>query len=103
MELVHDVEKFEELQEIFIREIIEQIRLKLLEAGITGDNLKELTLSIAFSVASTIDDAAVIESSGVEVHPFLTFVGDEGQLIHCGENSFSHEFVASAIVKVFSK
>lgn len=103
MELIHDVEKFEALQEIFVREIIEQIRLKLLEAGFTGDNLKEATLSIAFSVASTIDDTAIIESDGVEVHPYLTFVGEEGQLIHCGENSSSHEFVASAIGKVFGK
>jgi hypothetical protein len=103
MELIHDVQKFEELQQIFIREIIEQIRLKLLEAGFTGNKLEELTTRIAFSVASTIDDNAVIESEGVEAHPYLTFSGEEGQLIHCGENSFAHEFVASVAGKVFSK
>jgi hypothetical protein len=102
MKLLHDVKKFEELQEIFISEIIEQIRLKLLESGFSGDDLKEATLRIAFSVASTIDDNAVIERDGVEAHPFLTFVSEEGDLIHCGENSFSHEFVANIVGKVFS-
>ena len=102
MELIHDVEKFEELQEIFIREIIEQIRLKLLESGLSGEELKEATLRIAFSVASTIDDNAVIERDGVEAHPFLTFVNEGGDLIHCGENSFAHEFVANIVGKVFS-
>lgn len=103
MELIHDVKKFEELQEIFVREIIEQIRLKLVEAGFTGSQLEEITTRIAFSVASTIDDTAVIESSGVEAHPFLTFVDEEGRLIHCGENSFAHEFVSTVVRKVFSK
>jgi len=103
MELIHDVKKFEELQEILVREVIEQIRLKLLEAGLTGSQLEEITTRIAFSVASIIDDTAVMENSGVEAHPYLTFVGEEGQLIHCGENSFAHEFVANVVRKVFSK
>jgi hypothetical protein len=103
MKLVHDVAKFEEYQEIFVREVIEQIRLKLLEAGLTGSQLEEITTRIAFSVTSIIDDTAVIENNDVEAHPYLTFVGEDGELIHCGENSFAHEFVANVVRKVFSK
>jgi hypothetical protein len=43
MQQILDVEKFEELQEILVREIIEQIRFKLAQGGLTGDLLKELT------------------------------------------------------------
>lgn len=102
MEPILDVDKYEELQEKFVRELIEQIRLKLMKAGITGSGLKDLTLEIAFSVASTIDDNAAIESDGIEVHPYLTFMANEKQIIHCGENSFTHEFVTSELDKVFS-
>jgi len=103
MEPVLDVDKYEELQEKFVREIIEQIRLKLVKAGITGSSLKDLTLEIAFSVASTIDDNAAIEAEGIEVHPYLTFLVNENQIIHCGENSFTHEFVTTQLDQVFSE
>ncbi len=102
MEQIIDIEKYETLQEIFVGEIIEQIRLKLIEAGISGDLLIELTGHIAFSVTSTIDGNAIIERDGVDVHPYLVFSGEEDQIIHGGENSFTHEFVASEMAKAFS-
>ncbi len=101
MELLLDYEKFEEQQEIFIREIIEQIRFKLIEAGITGENLKDLTVSLAFSIASTIDDTARIEFNGTQVKPYLSFKASDDQLIHCGENSFTHEFVTDIAKEIF--
>lgn len=101
MELKIDDVKFDEHQKIFIREIIEQIRLKLVEAGITGEKLQDLTGNIAFSVASTIDDTARIEYEGMEVNPYLTFVTDDTQLIHCNEKSYTHEYVASLVDEVF--
>lgn len=102
MQQILDVEKFEELQEILVREIIEQIRFKLAQGGISGDQLRDLTGEIAFSVASTIDDQANIEQDGLEVHPYLAFIGKEQEIIHCGENSFAHEFVADVMKNVFS-
>jgi hypothetical protein len=102
MQQILDVEKFEELQEILVREIIEQIRFKLAQGGITGDKLQELTGEIAFSVTSTIDDHANIEQDGLEVHPYLAFIGKEQEIIHCGENAYGHEFVADLMKKVFS-
>lgn len=102
MQQILDIEKFEQLQEILVREIIEQIRFKLAQGGISGDQLRDLTGEIAFSVASTIDDQANIERDGLEVHPYLAFIGQEQEIIHCGENSFAHEFVADVMKKVFS-
>lgn len=103
MQLKIDAEMFDQHQQIFIREIIEQIRFKLAAAGINGDKLEEITGEIAFSVASTIDDTAHIEFEGVEVSPYLTFLAGDEQLVHGGENSYTHEYVASLIAEVFGK
>jgi hypothetical protein len=103
VQLKTDEDRFDQLQQIFIREIIEQIRLKLVEAGYRGNELKEITGNIAFSVASTIDDTARIESDGVEVRPYLTFVTGDDQLVHGGENSYSHEYVADLVGEVFGE
>lgn len=102
MQQILDIDKFEELQELLVRELIEQIRLKLTQAGLNGEQLRETTGEIAFSVASTIDDNANIEQNGVEVHPYLAFSDKDGLIIHCGENSFTHEFVASVMNQVFN-
>ncbi len=102
MEQMIDIQKYEAFQEIFVGEIIQQIRLKLMQAGITGDELIHLTGEIAFSVASTIDGNAIIERDGIDVHPYLVFSGGDEQIIHGGENSFTHEFVASEMGKAFS-
>jgi hypothetical protein len=101
MELKIDIEKYETLQEIFVGEIIQQIRLKLMQAGVVGDDLVNLTGEIAFSVTSTLDGNAMIERDGTDVHPYLVFSGENNQIIHSGENSFTHEFVAGEMDKAF--
>lgn len=101
MQQILDVEKYEELQRILVRELIEQIRFKLAKGGISGDALHDLTLEIAFSVASTLDDQAMVEHDGVRARPYLAFVGEEGEIIHCGENGYTHEFVSDEIKKAF--
>lgn len=103
MQLTIDNERFDQHQRLFIREIIEQIRFRLIEAGLNGALVKELTGHIAFSVASTIDDTAQIEFDGIEVHPYMTFEGDDDQLLHGGENSYMHEYVAELVDEVFRK
>lgn len=102
MQLITDSDKFEAYQQILIREIIEQIRFKLAAAGYSGNELREVTGEIAFSVASTIDDMAKIEFEGTEIKPYLTFRTDDDQLIHCGENSYMNEFVASLMNELFA-
>lgn len=103
MQLQIDSEKFDTQQQIFVREIIEQIRFKLVEGGVSRDQLEDLTGSIAFSIASTIDDTARIELDGEQVRPYLTFVSGDDQLIHGGENSYMHEYVADLMNEVFGK
>lgn len=103
MQLKTDADQFDQLQQIFIREIIEQIRLKLAEAGYRDEELKEVTGNIAFSIASTIDDTARIEFDGISVRPYLTFVTGNNELVHGGENSYSHEYVADLMNEIFDR
>ena len=93
MRLKLDPTRFDEQQFILVRELVQSIGVKLQEAGLSGEELVEATASIAFSVASTIDDTSAIEADGKEVHPYLTFRTSEDELTHCGDNSYTHEFV----------
>jgi hypothetical protein len=97
MQLNLDPTLFDEQQFILVRELVQSIRVKLQEAGLSGEKLEEATASIAFSVASTIDDTSAIEVDGKEVHPYLTFRTSDEKLTHCGENSYTHEFVYEAL------
>ena len=101
MELKLEPESFEKLQEIFVEELINNIRVKVQEAGLTGLEMENLTANIAFTVASTIDDMTGIESDGVPVHPYLTFRNEDDDLIHDGENSYTYEFVTPVLKRVF--
>jgi hypothetical protein len=103
MQLNLDPTLFEEQQHLFVRELVLSIRVKLQEAGMDDDKLEAATASIAFSVASTIDDTAAVEVDGTEVHPYLTFRTSDGELTHCGENSYTHEFVYDVLKEVFGK
>lgn len=103
MQLKIDSEKFDDYQKILMRELIEQIRFKLAAGGVTGDDLHDLTLEVAFSVASTLDDTAKIEVEGTAVRPYITFRDEDEQLLHNGENSYMHEHVSSLIAKVFNR
>jgi hypothetical protein len=97
MQLNLDPTRFDEQQFALVRQLVESIRVKLQEAGLSGEKLEETTASIAFSVASTIDDTAAIEVDGIEVHPYLTFRTSDDALTHCGENAYTHEFVYEAL------
>jgi hypothetical protein len=101
MKLTLDPSKFEEHQAIFTAEIVEKVRIKLQEAGVDQEKLEDLTASIALSIASTIDDTAGIEADGTEVHPYLTFRTNDAEIIHCGENSYTHEHVYGAMKNLF--
>jgi hypothetical protein len=50
-----------------------------------------------------IDDTSAIDVEGVEVHPYLTFRTSDDELTHCGENSYTHEFVYEVLKEVFEK
>jgi hypothetical protein len=101
MHLNLDPARFEEQQMTFVRALVESIRVKLQEAGLNGNQLEETTASVAFSVASTIDDTSAIEVDGTEVHPYLTFRTSEEEVTHCGENSYTHEFVYEVLENMY--
>ena len=103
MQLRADVDTFEKYQQAMVREIIEQIRFKLAAAGYRGDELRDITGEIAFSVASTLDDNAGIDVDGMPVKPYITFKEDDIHLVHCGENSYMHEYVAGLVFDIFGK
>ena len=101
MQLKLNPDDFDELQSLFIAEIIDKIRIKLVEAGLKGLEMEEITAAIAFSIASTIDDTSNIEVDGVEVHPYLTFRDKDDNLIHSGENSYTYDYVLGELKKLF--
>jgi hypothetical protein len=101
VELVLAPKEFDEYQVILIQEIIEDIAVKLKEAGLSGETLENTTAHIAFSVASAIDDTAGIERDGVAVKPYLTFRTKDDEIIHCGENAFTYEYVPRLLDKLF--
>lgn len=103
MQLNLDPTRFDEYQLILVRELVQNIRVKLQEAGLSGEKLEDATASIAFSVASTIDDTSAIEVDGKEVHPYLTFRTSDDELTHCGENAYTHEFVYEALQNLSKK
>ena len=101
MRLKLEPKQFDEYQEVLIDNITETIKIKLLEAGLQGETLEHLTAEIAFSIASTIDDTTGIESDGVAVRPYLSFRTETDELVHCGENSYTHEYVFDALKRLF--
>ena len=103
MQLKLDPTRFDEQQFVLVRELVQGIGVKLQEAGLSGEELVEATASIAFSVASTIDDTSAIEADGREVHPYLTFRTSEEELTHCGENSYMHEFVYEVLQSLYQQ
>ena len=102
MELKFDIEQFEKYQAILVDEIAQRIKIKLLEAGMEGEQLEDSVAKITFSIANLIDDMSAIESDGIEVRPYLTFREDDEVLVHCGENSYTNEFVHLTLKKLFS-
>ena len=98
-----DTSTFEEHQALFVSDIVEKITIKLKEAGVAAEKVEDLTASIALSIAATIDDAASIEVDGVEVHPYLAFRVNDDEIIHCGENSYTYEYVYGAMKKLFHR
>lgn len=101
MDLTLDPEKFENHQHALIEEITKTIVVKLVEGGLEGRQMRDLTASIAFSIASIIDDNAHIQSDGEAVKPYLAFRSGENELIHSGENSYMHESVYDILKQMF--
>jgi hypothetical protein len=104
MELKLDPGTFDTYQSVLVEEMVKTIKVKLIEAGLSDEQLEHSTAEIAFSISSIIDDTAAIEAEdGVEIRPYLTFNLDDSEAIHCGENSYLHERVYDSLKKLFGK
>lgn len=103
MKLVQDSDRFEEYQVALIKEITQAVAVKLIEAGLKGELMENTTANIAFSIASILDDTTQIEADGDEVHPYLTFRSGESDLIHCGENAYTYEFLTGVLKEMFEE
>ncbi len=101
MKLVQDSERFDEYQVALIKEITQAIAVKLVEAGMQGAAMENTTANIAFSIASILDDTTGIEADGDDVHPYLTFDTGDGNLVHCGENAYTYEFLTGILKDMF--
>lgn len=102
MELILDPDKFDKIQALFTRKIVEIVKVKAVESGLQGDQLERLTGEIAFSIASLLDDTSNAQAEGMEIRPYLTFRESDEGVVHCGENSETYEYVVDAIKKVFN-
>lgn len=103
MKLRSDPESYMEQQEIFTGVMITRIADHLEEAGIKGDQLKEVTGKLAFEIACLIDDVSGIEFEGVAANPYLTFLSKDDEIIHLGGNSTTHEMVYGILNAMFNK
>jgi hypothetical protein len=103
MEMKLDPEMFDKLQAALVHEIALAVRVKLHEVGLEGERLEDMTGAISSSIANILDDMAGIEVAGVEVRPYLTFRVSDTQLVHCGENSSTNDFIYAALKKLFSR
>jgi hypothetical protein len=101
MKLVQDTDRFDEYQVALIKEITQAITVKLVEAGLEGELMENTTANIAFSVASILDDTTPIEADGGDVHPYLTFRSGDHELVHCGENAYTYEFLTGVLREMF--
>ena len=102
MELKFDVDRFDRCQKALVYEIALQTRVKLTEAGLSGAELEDCVAKITYSIANILDDMAAIESDGEEIRPYLTFRGEDDEvLIHCGENACTNDFVYETLNKLF--
>jgi len=101
MNLKIDTEQYDELQSAFIKEIIQEIHVKLVEAGLEGEKLENTVALLSYSIASIIDNTTDIESEGTKVNPYLTFQSSDDELIHCGENSYTYEYVTENMKKLY--
>ena len=101
MKLVQDSDRYDPYQIAFIKEITQTIAVKLVEAGLHGELMENTTANIAYGVASILDDTTSITADGDEVHPYLTFRSGDNELVHCGENAYTYEFLNDVFKEMF--
>lgn len=101
MLLTKDGGRFMTWQQHFIATVMEDIRANLINADAPEDIVRDLTERIGFSVACAIDGCSSFKVDGVKLSPILCFLTNEGELVHAGGNSFTHEYVHGIAEELF--
>jgi hypothetical protein len=94
---------FDRLQQAFAEELIRTVKHELENADSPPEVVRQLAGSIAFSVASLLDDVAGLERDGEAISPMLTFLVGEGELEFAGGNSWMHEYIYRLLPAVFAE
>ncbi len=84
---------FDRLQQALAEELIRTVKRELERVDAPPEVIEQLSRSIAFAVASLLDDVAGFERDGEAVSPMLTFLVGEEELEFAGGNSWMHEYV----------
>jgi hypothetical protein len=104
MKLHVNEDKYDENQIELLHNMIVAIKDPLLEAGLTGKKLRDLTTSIAFGISSLIDCSEKTVTDRDEIlYPYLAFsIDDNKETGICSEGgSWMHEYVHGTIDDVF--
>ena len=94
---------FDRLQQALAEELIRTVKRELEGADAPPELIEQLSGSIAFSVASLLDDVAGFERNGEAVIPMLTFLTGEDELETAGGNSWMHEHVYRLLPSVLAE
>jgi len=92
---------FDSRQQALAEELIRTVRRELERVDAPPEMVVKLSGSIAFAVASLIDDVAGFESDGEPVSPMLTFLVGDQELEFAGGNSWMHEYIYRLLPVVF--
>jgi hypothetical protein len=101
MNLVHDHDAFEKLQDRIIREIANVIQDQLAANDIELDVAREITADATFEIAAIIDGSRIMELDGKTVEPILTFKASEDALLWDQGSSWMHEVVYGWVYDLF--
>jgi hypothetical protein len=97
MKQFHDQEAYEAREMRLVKEIVRCTRQALIEAGFSGEKLKNITESIAFSVAEAVDGATHMDLANDHLVPILGFaegrMRDRLLLPEGGGGSSLHDYV----------
>jgi hypothetical protein len=91
---------FIEYQKALVSEIVRPVAKELRTLTCTEDEYKETLIRIVFNVCCVLDGTSGFEVNGKDVSPIMTFSDNsmpKGNVISCGGNSYTHEYVVGAV------
>jgi hypothetical protein len=103
--IIVDEKEFDRYEKHLMREVVRRIRKNLRDIGVPAPQLRDATLTLAFSFASIIDDCAgMMQPDGNPLIPVLAF--DTGtrkgsKLIGRELGTYMHEYIGDIVDEEF--